>query len=67
MFNISHFKEVVKECEGCMFSSRRIVGGDDTIICNRHPYPEIKWWFNEKCEHYIKEGCDPSSSIFDHE
>ncbi len=67
MFNIFHYEEVVKECEGCMFSTPRIVGGDNTIICNRHPYPETKWWFNHKCKDYTKEEDKIKLSKFNYE
>ena len=53
--NIFHNEEIVKECEGCIFSGPRIVGGDDTIICRRCPYPKIRWWFGQPCENYIKQ------------
>lgn len=52
------FEEVVKECKGCVYANPRIVGGDDTLICSRHPRPENKWDF-DKCKHFRKEGDDP--------
>jgi len=44
--------EIVKECDGCKFSGPRIIGGGETIICRRFPYPIIQWWFDQKCEYY---------------
>jgi len=52
--NIYQHEEVVEECDRCMFSGPRIVGGDDTIICRRCPYPHTKWWFDQICPDYKK-------------
>ena len=49
--HIRHHEEVVEECEGCMFSGPRIVGGDKTIIFSRYPYPNTKWWYKQKFEY----------------
>jgi len=54
-FNIYDHKEIVEECRRCVFTGKRIVGGDNSIICRRWPYPHTKWWFDEKCPDYKEE------------
>ena len=49
---VHQYENIVEECDGCVYCGPRIVGGDKSLICRRHPWPHIKWLCGEKCENY---------------
>jgi len=40
---------IVSDCTGCHYILRHR-GADDEDVCNRHPYPRMKWLGGFPCE-----------------
>lgn len=54
--HIQEFKEIISECEGCIFI--HIIF--QKRICCRNVYPETKWWFG-KCPDRLLEENQPKN------